>query len=142
MSKPRVLFICTHNSARSQMAEAFLKKYGAAHFEAASAGLEPTQIHPMTYKVMEEAGIPLTDHRAKGLDEFLMKIHVGYVITVCANAEANCPIFPGVPVRQYWGLDDPAAFEGTESEQLAKFREVRDQIKVRVKAFLKENAAG
>ena len=107
-----------------------------------SAGLEPTQIHPMTYKVMQEVGMDLAGHRTKGLDEFLMKIHVGYVITVCANAEAKCPIFPGVPARQYWGFDDPAAFEGAKEAQLAQFRKVRDQIEARVKAFVEEAIAG
>ncbi len=134
----RVLFLCTHNSARSQMAEAFLRKHGSEHFEAHSAGLEPTDIHPMTLQVMQEIGIDLLSegHRSKGLDEYLMKVHVGYLITVCANAEAKCPIFPGVSVREHWGLDDPAAAEGTEAERLAKFRVVRDQIEELVRAFI------
>lgn len=105
-NKPRALFLCTHNSARSQMAEAFLRKYGSDRFEAHSAGLEPAEIHPMTLQVMSEVGIDLLGNgqRSKGLDEYLMKVHVGYLITVCANAEAQCPIFPGVSVREDWGL--------------------------------------
>lgn len=136
--RPRVLFLCTHNSARSQMAEAFLRKYGHDTFEAHSAGLEPAEIHPLTLKAMKEIGIDLLEqgHHCKGLDEYLLKVHVGYLITVCANAEAKCPIFPGVSVREYWGLDDPAAFEGTEEERLGKFREIRDQIEARVQAFI------
>jgi len=137
-NKPRALFLCTHNSARSQMAEAFLRKYGSDRFEAHSAGLEPAEIHPMTLQVMSEVGIDLLGNgqRSKGLDEYLMKVHVGYLITVCANAEAQCPIFPGVSVREDWGLDDPSAAEGTEAERLAKFREIRDQIEERVRAFI------
>lgn len=136
--KPRVLFLCTHNSARSQMAEAFLRKYGSDDFEALSAGLEPATIHPMTLDVMHEVGFDLLSdgHRSKGLDEYFMKVHIGYLITVCANAEAKCPIFPGVSVREYWGLDDPAAAEGTEEERLAKFREIRDEMEDRVRAFI------
>jgi arsenate reductase len=135
---PRVLFLCTHNSARSQMAEAFLRKYGEEFFEAHSAGLEPTEIHPLTYTVMEEVDININEHRCKGLDEYLTKIHVGYLITVCDNAEQKCPIYPGVSVRQHWGFEDPAAFEGSEQEKLAKFREVRDHIEARVKIFIEE----
>ena len=136
--KPRVLFLCTHNSARSQMAEAFLREYGGDFFEAYSAGLEPEPIHPLTVRVMKEVGFDLLDlgHRPKALDEFLMKKHVGYLITVCANAEEKCPTYPFVSVREYWGFDDPAAFEGTEVEQLAKFREIRDEIEDKVRAFI------
>jgi len=135
-SKPRVLFLCTGNSARSQMAEAFLRKYGGDRFEAHSAGLEPQGIHPYTYRVMSEIGIDLSDQRSKSLDEYFMKVHVGYLITVCSRAEARCPILPGVGVREYWEFEDPAAFEGTEEEKLNKFREIRDQVEARVKAWL------
>lgn len=140
--KPRVLFICTHNSARSQMAEAYLRKVGGDHFEAHSAGLEPTEVHPMTLQVMKEAGfdLPADGHRAKSLEEYWKKVHVGYLITVCANAEAKCPIFPGVGYREYWGLEDPSAFEGPDEEKLAKFREVRDEIVARVRAFVAQEA--
>ncbi len=136
--RPRVLFLCTHNSARSQMAEAFLRKYGEEFFEALSAGLEPTEINPLTLRVMEEVGVDLQaeGQRCKGLDEYFLKVHVGYLLTVCANAEAKCPIFPGVGLREYWGFSDPAAFEGTLEERLARFRKVRDQIETRVRAFI------
>lgn len=144
IKKPRVLFLCTHNSARSQMAEAFLRKYGAEYFEAHSAGLEPTEIHPFTYRVMQEVGIDLTaeGHRAKSLiDEYFKpKVHLGYLITVCSNAESKCPTYPGVSTREYWGLEDPAEFVGSEEEQLAKFREIRDLIELRVKAFVAAEA--
>jgi arsenate reductase (thioredoxin) len=136
--RPRVLFLCTHNSARSQMAEAFLRKYGNELFEAHSAGLEPGELNPLAVQVMREAGIdlPAQGHRSKGLDEYFLKIHVGYLITVCENAEAKCPIFPGVSVREYWGFEDPAAFAGTPEEKLAKFRDIRDQVEERVRAFI------
>jgi arsenate reductase len=140
--KPRVLFLCTHNSARSQMAEAFLRKHGGDRFEAHSAGMEPSRIHPLTCRAMAERGLALEGHRSKGLDEYLGRVHVGYLITVCENAEAKCPIYPGVAVRDYWGFEDPAAFEGTDEERLDKFREVRDQIEARVKAFLAEESTG
>ena len=140
--KPRVLFLCTHNSARSQMAEAYLRKHGGDVFEAHSAGLEPAEIHPMTLRVMREAGFDLSadGHHSKGLEEYWKKVHVGYLITVCANAEAKCPIFPGVGFREYWNLEDPAAFEGTEAERLAKFREIRDEVEDRVRAFVAQEA--
>ena len=138
MRKPRVLFLCSGNSARSQMAEAFLRKHGGDRFEAHSAGLEPKGIHPCTYKVMSEVGLDLVDHRSKGLDEYLAKVDVKHLITVCARAEANCPIYPGVAVREYWSFEDPSAFEGTEEEKLNKFREIRNQIEARVKAWLVE----
>jgi arsenate reductase len=142
-NKTRVLFLCTHNSARSQMAEAFLRKYGSEHFEAHSAGLEPAPIHPYTFQVMHEVGIDLEEdgHHPKGIWEDYIKkhVHVGHLITVCSNAEANCPVYPGVGEREYWGFEDPAAFEGSDEEKLAKFREIRNQVEARVKAFIEEN---
>ncbi|MBN1261308.1 MAG: arsenate reductase ArsC [Anaerolineae bacterium] len=142
--KPRVLFLCTHNSARSQMAEAFLRVYGGDCFEACSAGLEPAQINPFTLRVMKEVGIDLEaeGHYSKGLiTEFFDKqVHIGYLITVCSNAEAKCPIYPGVSVREYWGFEDPAAFEGDEEETLEKFREIRDLIEARVKVFIADES--
>ncbi len=91
MSKPQILFLCTTNSARSQMAEAFLKKYGGDKFEAYSAGLEPKAIHPYTEQVMQEIGIPLTGQYSKSFREYMGKVHFAYLITVCAEAEKNCP---------------------------------------------------
>ena len=142
--KPRVLFLCTHNSARSQMAEAFLRRYGHEYFEAHSAGLEPDELHPTTVQVMREAGFDLLaeGHRSKGLDEYFLKMHIGYLITVCENAEAKCPILPGVGVREYWGFEDPAAYAGTAEQKLAKFREIRDRIEERVRTFIAVEAEG
>lgn len=138
--KPRVLFLCTHNSARSQMAEAFLRRYGDEHFEAHSAGLEPTQIHSLTLQVMEEVGIDLQadGHQAKGLiDQYLTpQVHLGYLITVCQKAEENCPTYPGISLREYWEIKDPATFDGPEDEALERFRTARDEIEARVKAFI------
>jgi arsenate reductase len=139
MDKNRVLFLCTGNSARSQMAEAFLRKYGGEHFEAYSAGLEPKGLNPFTVRVMEEVGLPLTGHYSKDVREYMGKLHFGYLITVCANAEERCPTtFPGVSQRMHWAFDDPAAVEGTDEDKLAKFREVRDQIDRRIREWLKE----
>jgi arsenate reductase (thioredoxin) len=138
MNKTRVLFLCTGNSARSQMAEAFLRRYGGDHFEAYSAGLEPKGINPYTVKVMDEIGLDIRGQRSKNITEYLWKKVFGYVITVCSNAEANCPIFPGATVRIHWPFDDPAACEGGEEACLAKFREVRDQIGARVQAWVAE----
>jgi arsenate reductase (thioredoxin) len=138
MKKPRVLFICTHNSARSQMAEAFLRKHGSDRFEAHSAGLEATEIHPYTRQVMTEAGIDLTGQQANDIAEYLVKIHIGYAITVCSKAERLCPVFPGPVSRLHWPFEDPASFEGTEEDKLAKFREVRDQIEERIMKWLEE----
>ena len=132
--------MCTGNTARSQMAEAFLRAYGSDHFEAYSAGLEPHEINPLTRVVMAERGFDLDGQHAKGLKGFLGKIHFGYLITVCSRAEAECPTFPGMGIREFWPFEDPAAFEGTEDERLAKFREVRDAIEQRVKAWIGEHS--
>jgi arsenate reductase (thioredoxin) len=140
MNKPKVLFLCTGNSARSQMAEAFLRKYGNERYEVFSAGLEPKGINPYTIRVMNEAGLDLSEQSSKDLKEFLGKIHFGYLITVCGHADANCPVFPGMGKRLYWPFDDPAAVQGSEAEILAKFREVRDQIEQRVLAWLNEES--
>jgi arsenate reductase len=139
MSKDKVLFLCTGNTARSQMAEAFLKKYAGDHFEAYSAGLEPRSINPYTIQVMEEIGFDLSDQRAKSVKEYLAKVHFAYLITVCARAEENCPkTFLGVNQHLFWEFEDPAAFEGTYEEKLQKFREIRDQIDQRLKDWLAE----
>jgi arsenate reductase len=139
MNKTRVLFLCTGNSARSQMAEAFLRRYGGERFEVHSAGLEPALgIHPLALKVMQEIGFDMQGHYAKDISDYLGRVHFGYLITVCDRAEQNCPIFPGVGRRLHWGFEDPAAFEGSEEQKLAKFREVRDQIEARIKTWLQE----
>ena len=139
MEKLRVLFLCTGNSARSQMAEAFLRKYAGDRFEVHSAGLEPKDLNPLTVKVMEEAGFDMFGHRSKGIDEYLGKVLFQYLITVCDDAEKNCPtVWPGVNQRMHWSFEDPARFEGTDEQKLAKFRQVRDLIDTKVKAWLAE----
>jgi len=138
MDKIKVMFLCTHNSARSQMAEALLRKYAGDQFEVFSAGLEKTALHPLAGKVMEELGLDMVGHESKNLDEFLGNINFDYLITVCANAETRCPFFPGAGNRMHWPFDDPAAFEGSEKERLVKFRETRDQIARKIKSWLKE----
>ncbi|MCR4432690.1 MAG: arsenate reductase ArsC [Caldiserica bacterium] len=127
MEKARVLFICTHNSARSQMAEGYLKKRYGEYFEAYSAGTEPTSVHPLAVRVMREMGIDISEHRSKSVREFLNH-HFDLVITVCDSAREACPFFPGAKKYIHAGFPDPAIIEGTEEEKLAAFREVRDQI--------------
>ncbi len=141
-TRPRVLFLCTGNSARGQMAEAFLRKHAGDRFEVHSAGLEPKGIHPYTRQVMEEAGIPLDGHQSKSLDEYFIKMHIGYLITVCSNAEEKCPIMPGVGVRMNWPFEDPAAFEGAKEEKPDKFREVRDLIHQQIMTWLDGMGSG
>jgi arsenate reductase (thioredoxin) len=137
--KERVLFLCTGNSARSQMAEAFLRRYGGDTFEVFSAGLEPKGINPLTIQVMAEIGFDLSGQTSKGVNEFLGKVLIQRLITVCDQAEKNCPtMWPGVNQRMHWSFEDPAAFEGTPEEKLAKFRAVRDQIKAKILSWLDE----
>jgi len=136
MAKPRVLFLCTGNSARSQMAEACLRKYAGDRFDVFSAGLEPKGIHPFTLQVMEERGFDLSEHTSKDLGQFFGKVDFAYLITVCDNAEQRCPTFPGTGVRLHWSFEDPAAYTGNPEEGLAKFRQVRDQIDARVRSWL------
>jgi len=138
MTKPKVLFLCAGNSARSQIAEAFLRKYAGDHYDAFSAGLEPKGIHPYTVQVMREIGIDLRGHTSKHLSQFLGKTSFAYVITVCDQAEKNCPYFPGAGVRLHWSFEDPAAFNGTPEAMLAKFREVRDQINAQLRGWIAE----
>lgn len=142
MSKIKVLFLCTGNSARSQMAEALLRHYAGDLFDVFSAGLEPKGINPLTIRVMEEIGIPLEGHYAKHVREYMGKVHFGYLITVCSDAERQCPAtFPDISHRLHWAFEDPAALVGTEEEKLEKFREARDQIDRRVQAWLSEREA-
>lgn len=139
MSKAKVLFLCAGNSARSQMAEAFLKKYGGDQFEADSAGTEPRGINPYTERVMEEVGVSLRNQHSKHVKEYMGKVHFGYLITMCNEAEKSCPTtFPGIGQRLHWLFEDPSAFVGSDAEKLDKFREVRDQIERHIKTWLTE----
>jgi len=138
MPKPRVLFLCTGNSARSIMAEALLRHYAPDHFEVYSAGLEPKGINPYTIRAMNEVGLDVSGGRSTDVMEYLGKVHMGYVITVCSNAEERCPIFPFGTQRLHWPFEDPAAFGGPDDDKLARFREVRDLIDERIRAWLSE----
>lgn len=135
MPKSRVLFLCTHNSARSQMAEGFLRALAGDRFEAASAGTEATRVHPLAIRAMEEVGINLAGHASKTLDRFLGQPW-DYVITVCDSARARCPAFPARTARLHWSLDDPAGASGTDAERLEAFRRVREEIRARLEAWL------
>ena len=139
--KPRVLFLCIENRARSQMAEALLRKHSGDQFEIHSAGFDPTPIHPYVYRVMEEVGLDLEGHYAKGVNEFFNKVYFGILVTVCEKAEEKCPTFPGLGERHYWPVRDPAAVEGTEEEKLEAFREARDEIEKRILDWLARREA-
>lgn len=131
MNKIKVLFLCVHNSARSQMAEAFLIKIGGENFEVESAGLEPGKLNPLAIKVMAEDGIDISKNPTKDVFSFFKEGRLfNYVVTVCdAKNSERCPIFPGVSKKIAWDFDDPSSFTGTEEEKLEKTRIVRDKIK-------------
>jgi arsenate reductase len=136
----RVIFLCTGNSARSQMAEAFLRKYAGDRFEVHSAGLDPHGINPYTIRVMEEVGISLEGQESKSVKKYLGTTHFSYLFTVCDSAEENCPrVFLTQGVHTHWAFEDPAAFEGTDDEKMEKFRQVRDLIEAKIKAWLAED---
>lgn len=119
------------------MAEAFLNGYAGDRYEVHSSGLKPQPINPLTIRVMQEKGYDLSGSRSKGIEQYLGKVLFQYLITVCADADRDCPqTWPGVSRRLYWPFEDPAAFEGPEEEKLAKFREVRDQIEQKVREWL------
>lgn len=138
MDKIKVLFICIHNSARSQMAEAFLNKLAGEHFEAQSAGLEEGVLNPLAVAVMNEIGIDISGNKTKSVFDFFTRGEIfHYAITVCDDATSErCPIFPGVTERLHWSIPDPSEFTGTYEEKLAKTRNVRDQIKAEVERFI------
>jgi arsenate reductase len=141
MEKIKVLFICIHNSARSQMAEAFLKKYGEDHIEAESAGIEPGKLNPVVVGAMKEIGIDISHNKTKSVFAFLKEGRLySYVITVCDESSAEqCPVFPGIVKRLHWSFPDPSSFIGSHEEKSAKVREVRDRIKQKVLEFITEN---
>jgi arsenate reductase len=138
--KPNVLFICIHNSARSQMAEAFLNDLCGSQFRGQSAGLEPGCLNPVVVEAMREVGIDISANKAKALADLLkLGESYRYVITVCDETSAErCPIFPGVTQRLHWGFPDPSSFQGTPDERLAGTREVRDAIRQRIEEWCGE----
>lgn len=141
MSKPVVLFLCTGNSARSQMAEAFFRQHAGDMYDVHSAGMEPAGINPLTVRVMEEVGINLDQHRSKSVSEYLGNIAPPIVIFVCAQAEESCPrLWPHAVQTLCWPFEDPAACEGDDEVKLQKFREVRNQIEHQIQTWLREEA--
>ena len=132
-SKKKILFLCTHNAARSQMAEGLVNALYGDRYEACSAGPEPTKVHPCAIAVMAEAGIDISTHRAKSLDVF-DNVSVDYVVTMCADVQENCPIFPGGATYLHHPFDDPVVVPGSDNEQCAQFRNARDKIRAWIDA--------
>ncbi|QXE89705.1 arsenate reductase ArsC [Geomonas subterranea] len=137
-NKVKVLFVCIHNSARSQMAEAFLKRLGGDVFEAESAGIEPGTLNPLVVQSMKEVGIDISGNRTKDVAGFIEKgVLFDYVVTVCDETSAErCPIFPGAAKRLHWGFPDPSALRGTDEEKLLAIRRIRDAIAAKVKGWI------
>jgi arsenate reductase len=133
--KLRVLFLCTANSARSQMAEGLLRALGGDRFEVVSAGVEPGALHPLAVEAMAEIGIDISHHQAKGVDRFAGHAF-DYVIAVCDAAAERCPVFPGAAKRLHWSIDDPAKARGTDEERLLAFRAARDALQRRIEEFV------
>ena len=140
MDRQRVLFVYIHNSARSQMAEAYLKRYGGDNFEAESAGLEPGTLNPYVVEVLKEDGIDISGNETKSVFDFFKQgKRYGYVITVCDTAAAErCPVFPGICKRLHWSFPDPSAIEGSEEDKMAGTRKIRDEIKEQIKSWVDE----
>ena len=135
MSAARVLVLCTHNSARSQMAEGFLRTLAGDRVDVASAGTEATRVHPLAIRAMAEAGVDIRGHSSKTFDRFLTEPW-DYVITVCDSANERCPVFPGSGSSLHWGYEDPSEAAGTDDERLAVFRRVFTQIAERIGTFV------
>jgi len=138
MGKEKVLFVCVHNSARSQMAEAFLKTYGSDYFEVESAGLKPGSLNPLVVEAMQEIGIDISDNKTQSVfDLFKQGRLYNYLITVCDEASAErCPIYPSVRERIHWSFTDPSTLECSREEKLEKLKIIRDSIKERVIEFI------
>ena len=136
--KKKLLFVCTGNSARSQMAEGLLRHFAGDRFDVFSAGTRPADIRPEAGKVMDEIGIDISGHYPKFVDKFIGQ-NFDYVVTVCDSAKEVCPVFPGKAERLHWSFQDPAAVQGAESERLAAFRKIRDEIRARIGRFLQES---
>jgi len=143
MRRKNVLFVCIHNSARSQMAEALLNEVCGEEFQAYSAGLEPGKLNPIVVKAMGELGIDISRNETKAVFDMVKSgKSFAYVITVCDEASAErCPIFPGVTSRLHWSFSDPSSFHGTEEERLARTREVRDSIRAKIEQWCSEVCA-
>ncbi len=140
VKKIRVLFVCIHNSARSQMAEAYVRQLSGDRFESESAGFKPGKLNPLVVEVMKEAEIDISGHKTKSVFDFFKQGRLyDYVITVCDESSGQqCPIFPGIVKRLHWSFADPSSFDGTYEEKLAQTRQVRDQIRKAVENLIKE----
>jgi arsenate reductase len=141
LAKRRLLFVCTGNSARSQIAEGLLRHEAGDEYDVFSAGTDPAGVRPEAVAVMRELWIDISGQQSKSLDEFIGQ-HFDYVITVCDKAKEKCPVFPGETVRLHWPFDDPARIQGSAEERLAEFRRLRDAIHARLMVFLGEGAYG
>ncbi len=140
--KQRILFLCTGNSCRSQMAEGFLRELAGDAFESLSAGSNPAGfVHPLAVEVMREAGIDISAQRSKKIDEFLPPRGTppDVIVSVCSSAEKECPAFPGRVERRHWPFDDPAHVVGNTEERMAAFRRVRDEIRAAIEQFIQEH---
>lgn len=137
----RILFLCTHNSSRSQMAEGLLRARGGHTFHVLSAGTQPRTVHPLAIKAMQEIGIDITNQRAKGVDAFAEEPPIDLVVTVCYEAQEACPAFPNAHKQVHWGFPDPSRVTGTEEERLAAFRHTRDLIAAKIDRFLEHKPA-
>lgn len=135
----RVLFICTHNSARSQMAEGLLRHIAGDRFDVYSAGTEATSVRPEAITVMREVGIDISDQTSKTLERYLHEPW-DYVITVCDDANESCPVFPGAADRSHWSFEDPSKATGTENERLEVFRKTRNEVAGRIRMFVAATA--
>ena len=137
MDKQSVLFLCTGNSCRSQMAEALLRKLGGDRFDVYSAGLEPRGIDPMTIDVLQEIGIDTSTLKSKSVSVYMGFKNIDYMITVCAKAEKNCPtLFPSIGQRLYWPFDDPTDYTGPVAERISFYRRIRNEIEQKILLFL------
>jgi arsenate reductase len=132
----RVLFLCTHNSSRSQMAEGLLRARGGAAYDVFSAGTEPRVVHPLAIKAMQEIGIDISSQTAKGIEAFASAPPMDLVVTVCYEAQETCPFFPNARSQVHWGFPDPSRVTGTAEERLAAFRHIRDLIAAKIGQFL------
>jgi arsenate reductase len=138
--KKNVLFVCIHNSARSQMAEAFLNQICGDQFDAYSAGLEPGKLNPIVVETMQEIGIDISGNKTKAVSDMLKsEKQFAYVVTVCDETSAErCPVFPGATTRLHWGFPDPSALQGSHDERLVRTRQIRDTIKVKIEQWCSE----
>ena len=134
--KKKILVLCTGNSCRSQIAEGYLGHFAGDRFEVTSAGLEPSVVNPRAIQVMKEDGVDISTHTSDDVNQYVSQ-NFNYIITVCDHARERCPYLPGQAERIHWSFEDPAAARGTEDEILAVFRIVRDQIRDKIKEFLK-----